>query len=167
LFVFNFTKNLIIQIILLCISLSVSAPLSAIEEPIQQIQTVYFGSVITRLGSCEMDAVTGSITSSGNICIGSETLGHYRITGDPNEVQEITFSLVTDLSRGIQFAPKGRLVNNLGDDMLAPIAGAKYSIMLGSDGLLDIYVGGTLTFTKIQNNNSGISLNYDIESITP
>jgi hypothetical protein len=114
-----------------------------------------------------MDAVTGSITSSGNICIGSETLGHYRITGDPNEVQEITFSLVTDLSRGIQFAPKGRLVNNLGDDMLAPIAGAKYSIMLGSDGLLDIYVGGTLTFTKIQNNNSGISLNYDIESITP
>lgn len=122
--------------------------------------------VITRLGSCEMDAVTGAITSAGNICIGSETLGHYRITGDPNELQTITLSQVVDGSQGLVFTPKGRLVNNLGDDILASLADTDYNIRLGSDGILDIYVGGVINFTKIQNNNSSIQINYDIEFVT-
>lgn len=137
--------------------------LSAVEARIQQVQAVYFGSVITRLGSCEMDAITGTITSSGNICIGSESLGHYRIFGDPSELQEIKLNVVSDLPRGIVFSPKGRLVNNFGDDMLAPIAGLGYNIRIGSDGVLDIYIGGTLTFSQVQTSNLPIVIFYEIE----
>ena len=139
----------------------------AIEARIQQMQAVFFGNVITRIGSCEMDPISGAISSPENICIGTETLGHYRIFGDPGELQVIKFNQVMDNSRGLHFAPKARLVNNLGDDMLAPIAGIETYINIGSDGIIDIYLGGTLTFNQAQSSNSPIVIFYDIDFSTP
>jgi hypothetical protein len=144
-----------------------NAKVFAVEASIQQIQAVFFGSVVTRAGSCEIDPISGDISSPENICIGSETLGHYRISGNASEMQVIKFNQVTDSSRGLHFAPKARLVNNLGDDMQAPIAGVETYIRLGSDGIIDIYLGGTLTFSQAQNSNSPIVIFYDIDFSTP
>ncbi|SFC25633.1 hypothetical protein [Pseudoalteromonas denitrificans] len=142
-------------------------PALALEEYIQQQKTISFGQTIPRIGSCELDPFTETMTSPQTICIDSHTLGHYKIFGDANLMLKIILHKVDDISGGVFFAPKGRLKNNLGDDVSAPISEAETWIRIGSDGILDIYVGGTLTLTKVQNSSSSITLQYNIEFNEP
>jgi len=140
-----------------------SCYVQALEEYIQEQKTLSYGRTVSRIGSCELDPFTELITSPQLICIDSQSLGHYKIFGDPNQMLKITLHKVDDIPGGISFAPKGRLQNNLGDSILAPIAGTQTWIRIGSDGVLNIYVGGTLTLNQIQNTASPFVLQFNIE----
>ncbi|MFT7005712.1 MAG: hypothetical protein ACJAXJ_000211 [Colwellia sp.] len=155
---------------LFCVVLSITALTTsfttlAIEAWMSQQQSLHFGYVIPIVGSCELDNTTSDVTSPGNICIGPGSRGHYQIHGDANQMMEVTLEQVIDIPKGITFNPIGRLVNNLGDDMAAPIAGIKTRIRIGSDGILDVYIGGTLNLSQPKNNATPYILQYDIEFV--
>jgi len=139
----------------------------AVEEFIQEQKTTSFGQTIPRIGSCELNPFTSAITSPQSICISDHVLGHYKIFGDANQMLKVILHKVDDVPQGIFFSPKGRLTNNLGDDISAPISGATTWIQIGSDGVLNIYVGGTLTLTQVQNSSTAIVLQYNIEFNLP
>ncbi|MCJ8294160.1 MAG: DUF4402 domain-containing protein [Colwellia sp.] len=147
------------------IGLITAFPSLAIPEWISQKQSLHFGVVIPIIGSCSLDPTTSVVTSPGNICLGPGSRGHYQIYGDANQMLEVTLNQVFDIPEGINFNPVGRLVNNLGDDMTAPIAGIKTRIRIGSDGILDVYVGGSLNLSQPKNSATPYIVQYDIEFI--
>lgn len=135
----------------------------AIEEWTTQHQSLHFGSVIPVIGHCVLDENTSVVTSPSSICLGPGSRGHYKIHGDANQLIKVTLNNVVDVATGINFNPVGRLVNNLGDDISAPIAGVETWIRIGSDGIIDIYVGGTLNLNQRTETSTPYILQYDID----
>jgi hypothetical protein len=164
---FPFIKQRLFCTVLGIIALTSTFPSLAIEEWISQKQTVHFGVVIPIIGSCELDHTTSAVTSPGNICLGPGSRGHYQIHGDANQMMIVVLNQVIDIRRGITFNPVGRLVNDLGDDIAAPIAGTETWIRIGSDGILNVYVGGTLALSQAKSSSTPYILQYDISFVRP
>jgi len=158
-------KKKLFATMLAIISLTTAFPALAIDEWILQQQSLHFGEVIPIVGSCELNHTTSAVTSPGNICLGPGSRGHYRIYGDANQMMKVTLEQVIDIPEGIIFSPVGRLVNNLGDDLIAAIAGAETWIRIGSDGILDVYIGGTLNLSQPKNSATPYILQYDIKFV--
>jgi len=140
---------------------------NALAEWLQVQVTSSFGTVIPGIGNCTFNPITLVMSSPSDLCTGGETLGHIKIFGPANQMQKVKLLSVDDVGNGIHFAPMGRLVNNLGDDISAPIAGSETWIRIGSDGVLDIYVGGTLTLSQTRNGSSVFTVKYDVEYTRP
>ena len=140
---------------------------NAVAEWMQVRQIINMGTVIPGIGTCTFDPITLVMSSPSNLCTGGEALGHTKIFGPANQMQKIILHPMNDVARGIRFDPKGRLVNNLGDDISAPIAGGETWIKIGSDGVLDIYIGGTFTLSQSLNSNSVYSIEVNVEFNRP
>lgn len=140
---------------------------SLAADAIVQLDPLSFGEVIPKSGFCELDVADGSISSPDNMCLGEAQLAHYRITADPNINIVVRLNMVDDVAQGLRFAPKARLTNDVGGVTLAPIAGADAWMMTGTDGTIDIFVGGTLTISNSLNALQAYNLTYDLEFRRP
>ena len=136
-------------------------------DTIVQIDALSFGELVPKAGFCELDVADGSISSPDNMCLGSAELAHYRITSDPNINIIIRLNMVDDIDQGLRFAPKARLTNDLGTVTLAPIAGADTWMMTGTDGVIDIFVGGTLTIFNSLAGLQAYNMTFDLEFRRP
>lgn len=140
---------------------------NAVAEWMQPQSIINMGTVVPSTGNCTFDPITLVMSSPSDLCTGGEALGHAKIFGPANQMQKIKLHPMNDTDTGIRFDPKGRLVNNLGDDMSAPTAGGETWIRIGSDGVLDIYIGGTLTLSQKLSSNFVASIEVDIEYNRP
>jgi len=136
-------------------------------DAIVQIEALSFGDIVPKAGFCELDVADGSISSPDNMCLGNAELAHYRITSDPNINIIVRLNMVDDVDQGLRFAPKARLTNDLGTVTLAPIAGADTWMMTGTDGIIDIYVGGTLTIFNSLAGLQAYNMTFDLEFRRP
>ena len=144
-----------------------SVKVFAFADAIVQLDPLSFGEVVPKSGFCELDVADGSISSPDNMCLGNAQLAHYRITSDPNINIIVRLNMVDDMDQGLRFAPKARLTNDIGTVTLAPIAGADAWMMTGTDGVINIYVGGTLTISTSLNGLQAYNLTYDLEFRRP
>lgn len=134
---------------------------------ITQLDQLSFGELVPKSGFCELDPVNSVISSPDNMCLGQAQLAHYRIQTTPNTQLIVNFEYVEDTAQGLSFAPKARLVNNLGNSTLALFAGADTWFLTGSDGIIDLYVGGTLTISNALVGLTSYSLSFDIDYRAP
>lgn len=144
-----------------------SAHCFARSDAIVQITALSFGDLVPKSGYCELDVVSSAISSPDDMCLGSQQLALYRITTDPNTTMIIRLDTADDNAQGFSFSPKARITNDLGTETLAPIAGSETWFDSGSDGVIDIYVGGTLTVTNSLSSLQSYTINFDIEFRRP
>ena len=144
-----------------------SPSLLARTDAIVQLNSLSFGQTVPKTGFCELDVSSSAISSPDNMCLGGAQVAHYQITSDPNTTIVITLNLADDVGQGLRFAPKARFENNLGDSSLNLIAGSDTWFSSGSDGIIDIYVGGTLTISNAPQGLESYTLSFDLEFRRP
>jgi hypothetical protein len=137
--------------------------LAAHAESITQLKSIDFGTIVPTIGSCTMDPTTGTITSPGNICLSSGNLGRYTIYGTASTTIEIRFVAGTDATNGLTFYPTARFTNNVGDDTTNLITGSITNFNTGTDGRIDIYVGGIIDLSQSISASSQYTFDWDIE----
>jgi len=135
----------------------------AVDESIVQVTAVYFGNMVNRTGSCSINATTGALTSGQVLCVNGHTLGHFRVIGDPNKGIKIKLKQGLNIPDGLTFNPEVRITNNLGLDVTNNIAGTDTWVNIGTDGLVSIYVGGSMTLSQVLTNNLSYFSLFDIE----
>lgn len=158
----NFKRRSTLYGLLICLSFYSSSSL-AIPPTIQEITSITFGQLVPKSGFCELDPADGSLTTTNQTCIGNSQLAHYRITADPNTAIRIRFNQVIDSDEGLQFQPTARMENNLGANTLWYFTGSETTVTTGTDGILDIFVGGRLTINNGLSGTTGYQLNFDVD----
>lgn len=141
--------------------------LQAHASSVAQVDHLSFGELVPKSGFCELDPINGNLSSPDNMCLGNAQIAHYRISGTPNTQLIIRFEYSEDAAQGLSFAPKARLENDTGASRLAPIAGADTWFMTGTDGIIDLYVGGTLTIGNALNGLDSYNLTFNIDVRDP
>lgn len=129
----------------LALSALILATLDA-QSTIIIVQDIEFGKTVPRASTCTIHPVTGVLTSPDDTCFSPYQNGQYRISGNPHTTYEIKLVTGTYPAHGLTFTPTGRFVNNQGDDQTNFIADTFINFDTGSDGIINIYVGGTLQF---------------------
>ncbi|GHB63118.1 hypothetical protein GCM10008107_10270 [Psychrosphaera saromensis] len=152
----NIKRTLLISLLLLP-KLSFAA-----GEVLTVVQDINFGETVPSSGSCEMDVITGEITPA-NLCVSDGVLGIYTITATANTNIEIkAISTVGDVN-GFILEPTIRLTNNLGDEATNLNPDTYIDFSTGSDGLITVYMAGTLTFPGGSASGSSQSLSAELE----
>lgn len=134
---------------------------------VTQLDHLSFGELVPKAGFCELDPISGNISSPDNMCLGNAQIAHYQIQSTANTQLIVRFNYIEDAAQGLSFAPKARLENDLGTSTLAPIAGSDTWFMTGTDGVIDLYVGGTLTVSNALNGLNSYNLSFDIDVREP
>lgn len=154
--------------LLLATALFQYSPLAySVAGSITQQAQLSFGELVPKSGFCELDPINGNISSPDNMCLGNAQLAHYRIQSTPNTQLIVRFNYVEDGAQGLSFAPKARLVNDLNATSLSPIAGADTWFMTGTDGVIELYVGGTLTISNALSGLTSYNMSFDVEFREP
>lgn len=135
----------------------------AIDPSIVELTDIHFGELVPKSGFCEMAPSDGSLTSPTNMCLGPARLAHYRITADPNRNIRIRFSEIQNAGLGLLFQPTVRMENNLGLSTLWLFTNSETTVSSGSDGLIDIYVGGRLTTSNGLNSSDSYNLSFEVD----
>lgn len=117
----------------------------AAGEILTVINPTDFGDVVPVGGSCVMDPITGNITPA-SLCIGPGTLGEYTITATPSTTVRIRATANSGGPLDKIFEPTLYLTNNLGHNATNLISGTDVDFDTGTDGIITVYIGGTLTF---------------------
>jgi len=134
----------------------------AAGEILTPVQTMSFGETVPKSGSCVMDVVTGNITPA-SLCVSSGVLGIYTITATANTNIEIKGISTVGDPNGFVLEPTLRLTNNLGDEATNLVPDTYIDFSTGSDGLITVYIGGTLTFPGGLSGGSSHSLQASLE----
>lgn len=137
------------------------------SDSIVQLNSLSFGQMVPKSGFCELDVSTDVVSSPDNMCLGGNQTAHYRITTDPNTTMIVTLHLADDIAQGLRFAPKARFENNLGSSTTNLIAGSDTWFTSGTDGIIDVYVGGTITISDSLQGLESYSLSFDLEFRRP
>ncbi len=134
----------------------------AAGEVLTVVQDMNFGETVPRAGSCVMDVITSNITPA-SLCVSNGILGIYTITATANTNIEIkAISTVGDVN-GFILEPTIRLTNNLGDEATNLNPDTYIDFSTGSDGLITVYMAGTLTFPGGSASGSSQSLSAELE----
>lgn len=115
-------------------------------EILTVIRVTDFGYVVPTGGSCVMNPVNGEITPA-SLCVGPGALGEYTVTATPNTIVRIRAIPTVAGPPGKVFEPTLHLTNNLGSSATNLVSDTDIDFSTGSDGIITVYMGGTLTFT--------------------
>ena len=132
---------------------------------IVQASTVSFGDkIVPTTGACDMDHNTSALTNtSGMICgAASGSRGHYRVFATPNTTVRIVVRPHNDNGNGAVFNPVGEIQS----DAAGPIAYIEHNttnINSGASGIVEIYVGGTLTLLTKPPTSTTFNLDFEID----
>lgn len=126
-----------------CCSLNLQAAPFIIET-----STTSFGAqIIPQTGVCDMAHDTSVVTKiSGNLCANGSTgsRGHYKVHATPNTTVRIVVRPHNNSGDGVVFSPDGVVFS----DSTAAIAFVEHGVTnidSGVSGIVEIYVGGSLT----------------------
>lgn len=133
------------------------------DPTIAELTDIQFGELVPKSGYCELSPSDGSLTSPTNMCLGPAQLAHYRLTGDPNTDIRIRFNEIEDSSLGLFFQPTIYMENDLGTTQTWLFTNSYTTMSTGSDGLIDIYVGGRLTTSKGLNSLDSYQLSFEVD----
>ena len=142
-----------------------SSPSISANPALSVVTSLSFGNLIPKSGYCEISPLTGQVSSANKLCVGSESLGHYRILSTPNTNMRIIFHEDVNPSTNVTYTPKARLVNNIGNTTNAFIPGINTYFDTGTDGYIDIYVGGILSVPQSLGSFTGYSVDLTIDYI--
>lgn len=117
----------------------------AAGEVLTVIQNIDFGETVPKAGSCVLDPVSGNLTPT-NLCVTGGVVGEYTITATPNTTVRIKAITGTREPQGFMLEPTIRLTNNLGANATNYNPDTYIDFNTGSDGIINVYLGGTLTF---------------------
>jgi hypothetical protein len=152
----NIKRTLLISLLLF------SKFIFAAGEVLTVVQDINFGETSPRAGSCVMDVITGDITPA-TLCVSDGTLGIYTITATANTNVEIkAISTVGDVN-GFILEPTLRLTNNLAEEATNLNPDTYIAFITGSDGLITVYMAGTLTFPSGLASGSSQTLSAELE----
>ncbi|WP_111980358.1 DUF4402 domain-containing protein [Algibacillus agarilyticus] len=151
------TRSNLLFAITLCISSA-----HGLCAVVSQNQALNFGSIVPRMGNCEMDPTNGNIIIGNDICLASSNRGHYQLVDAANVRFRIRLNSAVDDNYAINFEQKFMLQNNYGTQ-ISGIAGVAEELITGSDGIIDIYVGGLLNINQTLPNNTNINVSFNIE----
>ncbi|KMT66568.1 hypothetical protein [Catenovulum maritimum] len=127
-----------------------------------QVQNLSFGSLVPKSGSCEMDPSNGQIILGASFCLRNSKQGQYQLISGANERFRIRIYTSVDADYDIAFEQKFILSNDYGTS-IDGIAGVAEEIITGSDGIINIDIGGILNINETIPAALSISFSFDIE----
>lgn len=134
----------------------------AAGEVLTVVQNINFGEIVPKSGSCEMDVITGDITPA-SLCVSDGVLGIYTITATANTNVKIKGISTVGNPDGFTLEPTLRLTNNLSDEATNLTPDTYITFSTGSDGIITVYMAGTLTFPAGLAHGTTQSLINDLE----
>lgn len=134
----------------------------AAGEVLSVITPINFGETVPKAGSCVLNPVNGNLTPK-NLCVSAGVLGEYTITATANTTVRIKAISTSGHPQGFILEPTLRLTNNLGADSTNLSADTYIDFDTGSDGVITVYMGGTLTFPGGLAHGSSHSFNASLE----
>ena len=117
---------------------------NAITPQLYTIDTLDFGKLTPRLGTCEINYLTGTVTNIVNdICQSTKTSrGFYRIVGPKNTNMQVTVFTHSNDGNGIMFTPNGKIKSSELEVNITP--GVMATLNSGPSGWVDVIIGGRL-----------------------
>jgi len=146
--------------ILFCVSFNVWA-----EPYIVEASTTSFGNqIVPGFGACDLAYDTSVLTNtSGSICSGTTgSRGHYKVFAAANTTVRIVLSAHNNNGDGVIFYPVGVVFS----DSTAPVPFLEQNtinIDSGTSGIVEIYVGGTLTLVSKPSVSTSYNFTYEID----
>jgi len=135
------------------------------EPSIIQASTTSFGNnIIPQTGSCEMAHDTSILTNlSGNVCSTSTgSRGHYKIYSTPNTTVRIVVRPHNNSGDGVIMSPDGVIFSD-STAAIAFVEHATTNIDSGTSGIVEIYIGGTLTLVSKPNTSQTYNFSFEID----
>lgn len=156
-------KTLQVLSVMLCLG---TVNIDVFAEPyIIQASTTSFGNqIVPSLGACDLAHDTSILNNtSGNICsAASGNRGHYRVFAAPNTTVRIVVRPHNNSGDGVIFFPFGVVFSDSTGD-IAYIENNTTNIDSGTSGIVEIYVGGTLTLVAKPSVSTSYNFTFEID----
>ncbi|AWB67258.1 hypothetical protein C2869_12770 [Saccharobesus litoralis] len=144
------------------IAVITAIPYKSYAATVTQVNSLSFGQVVTRTGSCEMDPTNGNIVIGTSLCLGATQRGHYQVSAAANTRVRIRLHRADDDVYTVSFEQKFILQNDYGTSITGQ-ADIAEEIITGSDGIINIYVGGILNINQTLPSATAIQVSFTIE----
>jgi hypothetical protein len=150
--------------LLAAILFTVSVDVWAEPYIVEASSTSFGNQIVPSFGACDLAYDTSVLTNtSGSICSGTTgSRGHYKVFAAANTTVRIVLSAHNNDGDGVIFYPVGVVFS----DSTAPIAYLEentINIDSGTSGIVEIYVGGTLTLVSKPTVSTNYNFTYEID----
>jgi hypothetical protein len=141
----------------------VSLDVLAAPFMVESSNTSFGAKILPGFGACDLAYDTSVLSNaSGNICSGTTgSRGHYKVFAAANTTVRIVLNAHNNSGDGLIFYPNGVVFS----DSTAPIAidGNTIWIDSGTSGIVEIYVGGTLTLVSKPSVSKTYNFTFEID----
>ena len=154
-----------IKILICCFSLIAAFSLQAAPYIIESSKTSFGAKIIPQIGSCDMTYDTSILTnSSGNTCTSGLTgnRGHYKVFATPNTTVRIVVKPHNNTGDGVVLFPYGVIFSDSTAN-IPFVDNATTNIDSGTSGIVEIYIGGTLTLVSKPNTSQTYNFSFEID----